>query len=110
SAFAVNFFSCVGYDSEDPIGFETIEEAVKTGYEHRPDVVVLCSSNEEYKQLVPQLCDELNKENTKPLVVVTGHPEKDLEQYRSAGVDAFIHSDSNVLEMLEWFQDKLGIL
>src|SRR5699024_6533178 len=54
SAFAVNFFSCVGYNIEDPIGFEAVEEAVRTIVEQRPDVVVLCSSDEEYRQFVPK--------------------------------------------------------
>ena len=110
SAFAVNFFSCAGYDIKDPIGFETVEEAVRAIIEQRPDVVVLCSSDEEYKQLVPELFKELNPLNEPLMVAMAGHPGEDAEQYTSAGVEAFIHSESNVLEALEWFQRRLGII
>jgi len=110
SAFAVNFFGCAGYEVEDPIGFEAVDEAVKNIKKQKPDIVVLCSSDEEYEKLVPPLCDKIDQLAEKPIVVLAGDPKQHIEEYRATGIDEFIHSKSNVLEILQNFQQKLGII
>lgn len=110
SAFAVNFLGCAGYDIEDPIGFESVDEAIKTIKEHQPEVVVLCSSDEEYETLVPNLCKLINQLDEKPIIVLAGYPEEQIETYKKAGIDLFIYSGSNVLEILKEIQQKLHII
>ena len=110
SAFSNNFFGCVGYDIEDPIGYENISEAVNAIKEHNPDLVVLCSSDQEYEQLVPALCEQLENIERKPLIVLAGYPKAQVESYREAGIDLFIHSGCNVLESLKGIQQKLNII
>ncbi len=110
SAFSNNFFGCVGYDIEDPIGYENISEAVNAIKEHNPDLVVLCSSDQEYEQLVPALCEQLENIEQKPLIVLAGYPKAQIESYREAGIDLFIHSGCNVLESLKGIQQKLNII
>ncbi|HEX6983438.1 MAG TPA: methylmalonyl-CoA mutase family protein [Balneolaceae bacterium] len=110
SAFAGNFFGSVGYEIENPIGFESVEEAAKTAGNQSPDVVVICGSDEEYEELVPAVCDELNKLKNRPLVVLAGNPRENEAAFRKAGIDEFIHAKSNALETLKYFQTKLGII
>lgn len=110
SAFSNNFFGCVGYDIEDPIGFEDVSEAVEAIKEEQPEIAVLCSSDKEYEQLVPELCDQLAKTKQRPLLVLAGYPEEQVESYRKLGVDLFIYSGCNVLETLKKVQQKLGII
>lgn len=110
SAFSVNLFGCVGYHITDPIGFESIGEAVKEVGDTQPEVVVLCSSDEEYRRLVPELCKQLDEAALDPVVVLAGKPGEAAEEYRAAGVDMFIHARSNLLETLREFQQRLGIL
>ncbi len=109
SAFAVNFFGCAGYDINDPIGFESLDDTIAEIKNNRPDVVVLCSSDEEYEQLVPEFCGRLSKLDQKPLAALAGYPEEDVEQYKKAGIDEFIYTGSNVLETLRRLHEKLGI-
>ncbi len=109
STFTSNFFGCAGYDIEDPIGFDTVDDAISAIEQEQPDIVVLCSSDDEYKELVPALCEKLDEVKTKPILALAGYPQDDIETYKKAGVDDFIHAKSNVLESLQSFQQKLGI-
>jgi len=110
SAFAVNLFGCVGYDITDPIGFDSVDEAMNEIKNNRPDIVVLCSSDEEYEQLVPELSKKLNQLDRKSITVLAGYPKEQVEQYLNAGIDEFIHAKSDALKTLKNFQQKLGII
>jgi methylmalonyl-CoA mutase len=114
AAFTANFFGCAGYHIEDPLGFESPDDAIAAIRDAEPDIVVLCSADEAYHELVPNVCGALgnafDKENEKPIAVLAGYPKDNIEQYRNAGIDAFIHAKSNVLETLKDFQQKLGII
>jgi len=110
SSFTANFFGCAGYDIEDPIGFQSVDEAVDAVRNSSPDIAVLCSSDKKYKELVPELCKKLDMLEHKPIVVLAGYPESNIETYKQAGIDEFIHSGSNVLKTLINFQIKLGII
>lgn len=110
STFTTNFFGCVGYHIEDPIGFESTEEAINAVKAKEPDIIVICSSDENYKQLVPKLCEGIGSLQKKPITVLAGYPKDRVEEFRQAGIDEFIHAKCNVLETLEKFHQKLGII
>lgn len=109
SAYANNFFGCAGYRIEDPIGFDDAESALQAVKEKKPDIVVLCSSDNDYPELIPVIAKGVNELSNAPILVLSGYPEKEAEKYKRAGVDEFIHSGCNVLETLERFHSKLGI-
>lgn len=110
SAFSNNFFGCAGYDMVDPIGFDHIREAAEAIRREQPDIAVLCSSDEEYRELVPALCKQIGKADYPRLLAVAGYPEEDVESHREAGVDLFIHSGCNALETLKEVQQQLGVI
>lgn len=110
AAFASNFFGSAGYHIEEPIGFDSVDEALKSIKKSKPDVVVLCSSDEQYKELVAELCNQLQQIEDQPIAVLAGDPGEREDVYRKAGIDAFIHTGSNVLETLRYFQRELGII
>ena len=110
STFTANFFGCAGYEIQDPIGFEDTDAAVQAVKDQQPDIAVICSSDKEYKELVPAICKQLNKLDHRPIIVLAGYPKDDVEKYKEAGVDEFIYSGCNVLETLKRFQKKLKII
>ncbi|GAA5521717.1 methylmalonyl-CoA mutase subunit beta [Aliifodinibius salicampi] len=110
SAFSANFFGCAGFDIEDPISFENIDAAIKAVKEQQPDIAVICSSDKEYKELVPAIAKEVNSLENQPILVLAGHPQEDLDHYKEAGIDEFIYAKCNVLETLKKFQTKLCII
>jgi methylmalonyl-CoA mutase len=106
SQFASNFFGCAGFDIIDNLGFKTIDDAVKMVHEKDPEIVVICSSDEEYPEIVPEV---VNKLDNSTILVVAGYPRDSIEQLQKAGIRHFIHIRSNVLEILQGMQDELGI-
>ena len=102
--FSCNFFAVAGFEVIDNNGFNTIEEGVATAKAKNADIVVICSSDDEYAELVPQAAEKLENE----ILVVAGNPacRAGLEE---KGITNFIHVKSNVLEDLKMYQQKLGI-
>ncbi len=108
AGFTTNFFGCAGYEIVENPGFKTIEQGVEAALESKAEIVVLCSSDDEYVELAEaaKLIKE-KAENT--IVIVAGYPKNILQQLQDAGVDDFIHIKSNVLEVLSKYNEKLQI-
>jgi hypothetical protein len=103
SQFSSNFFACAGYEIIDNLGFETVEAGVKAAREKKADIIVLCSSDDEYAVHAPEAFKLIDG---KELFVVAGAPAC-MEELKAAGIEHFIHVKSNVLETLQMFNAKL---
>ncbi len=101
--FSANFFGCAGYEIIDNIGFETVEDGVKAAKEAKADVIVLCSSDDEYATFAPEAFKLIDGEAE---FVVAGAPAC-ADDLKALGINNFIHVRSNVLETLQAFNDKL---
>ncbi|MDD2634709.1 MAG: methylmalonyl-CoA mutase family protein [Bacteroidales bacterium] len=102
--FSCNFFACAGFEVIDNNGFETIEEGLKAAQQKNADIIVLCSSDEEYASMAVEAFEKIGDK----VLVIAGNPEsrKELE---SKGITNFIHARSNVLEDLKKYQKLVGI-
>lgn len=103
--FSSNFFSVAGYEIIDNTQFLNIEEGIKAAVKSKAQIVVACSSDDEYAESVPVIFEKIGE---KSIVVVAGDPacKNDLI---AKGVDKFINVKSNVLETLKSYQTLLGI-
>ncbi|MDE7437083.1 MAG: methylmalonyl-CoA mutase small subunit [Muribaculaceae bacterium] len=101
--FSSNFFGCAGYEIIDNIGFNTVKEGVDAAMEKGADVVVLCSSDDEYAQYAPEAFKELDG---RAMFVVAGAPAC-MEELKAQGIENFIHVKVNVLDTLIGFNAKL---
>ena len=101
--FSANFFGCAGYEIIDNIGFNTVKEGVDAAVEKGADVVVLCSSDDEYAEFAPEAFKELDG---RAMFVVAGAPAC-MEELKAKGIEEFIHVRVNVLETLIKFNAKL---
>jgi methylmalonyl-CoA mutase len=90
----------------DNNGFANIEEGIEAVRREKPEIVVICSSDEEYAAIAQPIFEALKNET---IVVLAGYPAELVDTLKSAGFDNFIHVRSNVLETLKGFQQKLGI-
>lgn len=105
SQFSSNFFACAGYKVIDNLGFETVEAGVEAAMKAGAQIVVLCSSDDEYAEYAPAAYKALAG---RAEFVVAGAPEC-MEDLKAQGIDQFINVKSNVLETLKAFNAKLGI-
>ena len=104
SQFSSNFFASAGYEIIDNLGFKTVEEGVNAAKENGADVIVLCSSDDEYPQFAPEAYEMLKESNK--LLVIAGAPAC-MDELKAQGIEHFINVKSNVLETLKMFNDKL---
>ncbi|MEI6823277.1 MAG: methylmalonyl-CoA mutase family protein [Bacteroidota bacterium] len=109
ATFATNFFGCAGYDIIDNAGFKTIEEGIKEALDSKAEVVVICSSDEEYVEIVPAIAKGLKDANDEITLTVAGYPKEHIEAFKAAGVDDFIHVKTNLITSLNEYHKALGI-
>ena len=103
--FSCNFFACAGYEVVDNLGFDCIAEGVRQAIEAKADIIVICSSDEEYEQYAPEAFSTIAD---RAIFVVAGAPIF-TEELRQKGIENFINVRSNQLETLREFNAKLGI-
>ena len=103
--FSCNFLACAGYKVIDNLGFKTVEEGVDAALEAKADIVVICSSDDEYAEYAIPAFQYLNG---RAMFVVAGAPAC-MEDLKAAGIENYIHVKCNVLETLREYNQKLGI-
>lgn len=101
--FSTNFFGCAGYEIIDNLGFNTVEEGVDAALAAKADVVVLCSSDDEYAELAPAAYKYLDG---RAEFVVAGAPAC-ADDLKAVGINDFIHVRVNVLDTLRDFNNRL---
>ncbi len=101
--FSANFFGCAGYEIIDNIGFNSVKEGIDAAMAKEADVVVLCSSDDEYAQYAPEAFKELGD---RAMFVVAGAPAC-MDDLKAQGIENFIHVRVNVLDTLVQFNAKL---
>ena len=94
-----------GYKIVDNLGFETVQAGIDAALDAKADIVVLCSSDDEYAQYAPEAFKILDG---RALFVVAGAPAC-MDELKALGITEFIHVRSNVLDTLKSFNEKLSI-
>ncbi len=103
--FSGNFFGCAGYQIIDNLGFKTVEEGAEAAFKAGADIIVLCSSDDEYAEYAPAAFKAVGD---KAIFVVAGAPAC-MEDLKAQGIENYIHVRCNVLETLKDFNSKLNI-
>jgi methylmalonyl-CoA mutase len=103
--FACNFLAVAGFSVQDNNGFETIEEGMKAAQEAKADIIVICSSDDEYTEFAPAVKSQAGN----AITVVAGFPKAIINDLKAKGLEHFIHVKSNLIDTLSGFQKELGI-
>jgi len=106
ATFARNFLGVAGFAIEEPLTFESVEDAADAAVEQDADIVVLCSSNSEYADLAPALASALDEHGHSSLLGVAGPPD-DVDAGEHA--DFCVHQGSSLKETLVRLQERLDI-
>jgi len=109
ATFSMNFFGCAGYEIIDNNFFKETNEAVEAALASKSEIIVVCSSDDEYLNIVPPICKGIKDKNDNVMVIVAGYPKEVVDDLKNAAVDDFIHLKTNVLSFLMSTQRKLGI-
>lgn len=104
--FAGNFFACAGYQIIEGTETDSLEGQLAAARRMKADVIVLCSSDDAYPEITPQVTGLTRGE---AVVAIAGYPEGSAENLEKLGIRYFIHGKSNLLETLKEFQAVLGV-
>ena len=103
--FSCNFLAAAGYKVIDNLGFKTVEEGVDAALKAEADIVVICSSDDEYAEYAIPAFKYLDG---RAMFVVAGAPACS-DDLKAAGIENFIHVRVNQLETLREYNKKLNI-
>jgi methylmalonyl-CoA mutase len=92
--FSLNFLGCAGFD--------VVEAEAWDGA--NADLIVLCSSDPEYLDFAKEICTAV-----KVPVIVAGNPKDQIDALKAAGVQGFIHIQSDAVQTLTEWQKRLGM-
>ena len=103
--FSCNFLAAAGYEVIDNLGFKSVEEGAKAAMDANADIVVICSSDDEYAEYAVPAYEAVKE---KAIFIVAGAPACS-DELKAAGIENFIHVRVNVLDTLKALNTKLGI-
>ena len=115
AGYARNFFEAGGFEvlaheaapkaAPDQAAVEVCDAAEQS----QANIVILCSSDKLYPELVPVIAPKLKQRSVRT-VILAGHPGSQKDLYDAAGVDRFIFMKCNVLETLQQLLQEEGAL
>ncbi len=106
--FSCNFLAAAGYKVIDNLGFPTVEEGVDAAVKTGADIVVLCSSDDEYAEYGIPAYNALKAADPKAIFIIAGAPACS-DDLKAAGIENFIHVRVDQLKTLQELNKKLGI-
>ncbi|MFY0675089.1 MAG: methylmalonyl-CoA mutase small subunit [Bacteroidia bacterium] len=104
--FALNFYQCGGFEVINNAGFDSVETAIEAFKANPTGVLVICSSDAEYKELIPQIGKKLKQAGILPKLALAGYPGDKKEDYEDMGVEEFIYMGCNVFDILKAYVNK----
>lgn len=110
ATFAADFFGTAGFEVLPEAFYESSEEAAKDSAANDAEIVVICSSDQDYEEKAVEFAKTFKASNANKELVLAGYPAAILDELKDAGVDNFIHMKTNAVEMLTAFQNKLNMV
>ena len=103
--FSADFFGCGGYRIVENSDFATFDDGIDAVVTLKPEIIVVCSSDEQYLEFAPLISDRFKE---KSIIIVAGNPP-DLEELKKRGINYFISIRSDLYTTLKEFNTLLGI-
>lgn len=107
--FCAGFFAAGGFEIASGAGAASPEEAAAAAVGSKAPVVVICSTDPTYPEIVPGFLRALKSAGSRSTILLAGYPTDHVEQLKEAGVDDFVHIKLNCLDFLSDLQRQLGV-
>ncbi len=100
--FSRGFFEVAGFEVDYPKGFDTVDEAVEALFSNGSGIGVICSTDDTYPEIVPELASKIKSRSKNIKLVLAGKPADDMKDvYDKSGIDDYIFMGSNCLHTLK---------
>ena len=107
AAFAYDFMGVSGFDILAEKSYDTIEEAAENSAKSNSNIVVICSSDNDYIENALQFINSFRAFDSDKVLLLAGNPVDIADQLTKAGLDGFIHMKSNVINLISDVQNKI---
>jgi len=108
--FTTGFFETGGFAVVKNDGFPTVEAAARAAVDSGAPVVVICSTDDTYPELVPPLTKLIKEARPGTTVLLAGYPADHVDAFRQAGVDDFVHVRADCYALLLNIQKQKGVV
>ena len=108
AAFAYDFMGVSAFEIESEKSFNSYKEAAEKTATSPSNVVVICSSDPDYKESALDFVKDFREQNTSKVLLLAGNPEGIQESLVKAGLDGFIHVRSDIFKTLTEIQQKIS--
>lgn len=108
--FSTDFFQVAGFDIVNTDGAMNADEGIEQIKNTNYKVYVICSTDERYAEIVEDFAKKFKAIRPNAKLILAGYPTDLVENFRSAGVDDFIHIKTNIYEFLSALMREIGIL
>jgi len=105
--FSRTFFEVGGFEIIYPNGFATTDEAVKSAIESKAQVVVICSTDDTYPDLIPPIVKGIKEKSKDVSVILAGYPKDQIEEHKKSGVADFIYLGADAHKVLSTLLNKI---
>jgi methylmalonyl-CoA mutase len=106
--FSRAFFEVGGFEIIYPNGFSTTDEGVKVAIESKAQAVVICSTDDTYPELVPQIVKGIKEKSKDVSVILAGYPKDQIEEHKKSGIDDFIYLGADVHSIISNLLKRIG--
>lgn len=89
--FSRGFFEVAGFDVIYPTPLNSVEEALDAYQKSGAKVVVICSTDETYPEIVPAFTEAFKQKGLNGIIVLAGYPKEHVENFKQLGVNEFIY-------------------
>lgn len=108
--FAAGFFEVAHFNMLRNDGFPTVDACADAAVKSGAPVVVICSTDATYPEIVPELARKIKTAKPDTTVLLAGAPAPEYKDaYLEAGVEDFIHVKANCYDILSKIQSTKGV-
>lgn len=107
AAFSYDFLGVSGFKVLAEQSYTDVEKAAKSSAKSESDVVVICSSDDDYNTSALRFVQVFRSLNTHKVLLLAGNPVNLLDTLTASGLDGCIHMKSDVIQTISGIQKKV---
>lgn len=107
AAFSYDFLGVSGFSILPEESFENAQIAAEESAKTNTEIVVICSSDDDYNETALLFVRTFRAINIKAVLLLAGNPVNISDELRKAGLDGFIHLKSEITTTIAAIQQKI---
>ncbi|MDP2068618.1 MAG: methylmalonyl-CoA mutase family protein [Lutibacter sp.] len=107
AAFAYDFLGVSGFEIQPEKSYENALDAAKKSAKSKSQVVVICSSDQDYDESALTFVKAFRKLNGDKVLLLAGNPIHLIGELTEAGLDGCIHLKSDIISTISSVQRKI---